>query len=51
MDARKYLHGFQLSSDEFYGLFSARELPKSRYIYLDQLKSSSMNGLSNPMLR
>jgi hypothetical protein len=38
MEARQKLEEFKLSSEEFYGLVTARELPKSRYIYLDQGK-------------
>ena len=38
MDARQKLEEFQLTSDDFYRLVTARELPKARFIYLDQGK-------------
>jgi len=37
-EARQRLEEFELSSEEFYGLVTELELPKSRYIYLDQGK-------------
>ena len=37
-DAREKLEEFLLDSDQFYRLVTARELPKSRYIYLDEGK-------------
>jgi hypothetical protein len=38
MDARQKLEEFVLSSEQVYRLITVRELPKSRYIYLDQGK-------------
>ena len=36
--ARERLEEFTLDSDQFHHLVTARELPKSRYIYLDEGK-------------
>lgn len=37
-EARRKLEEFEVECDEFYRLVTAREFPKSRYIYLDDWK-------------